>query len=201
MNDLPRTRAIQPVAAIGQDRRDELRARLSCPPGEKLVLVAFGGFDKDLSAEHWPPTANVRWLIPQSWPITRDDMSAMEPLGLPFTDLLRSVDAVLTKPGYGTFTEAACNGTAVIYIRRDDWPEQDCLIDWLKINARSLEIGEETLMSGVWHCQLDEMWRQPAVSLPRPEGPQKQPSSSLAYLTNPATTHPPQLEHLRNTTD
>jgi hypothetical protein len=46
-------------------------------------------------------------------------------------DLLRSVDAVIAKPGYGTFAEAACNATPLLYVRRQEWPEQDCLIEWL----------------------------------------------------------------------
>jgi hypothetical protein len=170
MADLPRVRAIAPVAAVGHDRRDTLHTQLACPPDEKLVLVAFGGFDTNLGAEHWPCTGGVHWLIPESWPIRRDDMTALETLGLPFTDLLRSVDAVLTKPGYGTFTEAACNGTPVLYLRRENWPEQECLIDWLKMNARCLEISEQVLMSGGWHEALDELWQQAARPLPRPEG-------------------------------
>ena len=131
MPALPKQRTIAPVAALGHDRRGELRAKLTCPPNEKLVLIAFGGFDKDLGAEHWPENSGVRWLIPASWPITRPDMTPIEPLGLPVIDLLRSVDAVLTKPGYGTFVEAACAGIPVLYLRRPDWPEQDALIDWL----------------------------------------------------------------------
>ena len=170
MSDLSRTRAIAPVAAIGHDQRDALLAQLSCPPGIKLVLVAFGGFAKDLSAEHWPRMEGVHYLVPQSWLISRDDMTATEPLGLHFTDLLRSVDAVLTKPGYGTFTEAACNGTAVIFMRRNDWPEQDCLIDWLMLNARCLEITETALISGRWLESLGDLWEQAAPPLPRNEG-------------------------------
>lgn len=64
-------------------------------------------------------------------------------------DLLRSVDAIVTKPGYGTFAEAACNGTAVLYQRRDDgWPEQDCLIDWLQAHARCAEVTAGDLLAG-----------------------------------------------------
>ena len=170
MSDLARTRSIAPVAAIGHDRRDALLAQLSCPPGKKLVLVAFGGFTKDLSAERWPRMEGVHYLVPQSWAISRDDMTATEPLDLPFTDLLRSVDAVLTKPGYGTFTEAACNGTAVVFMRRDDWPEQDCLIEWLTLNARCLEISEAALMSGDWSAALDELWQQSLPARPRLDG-------------------------------
>ena len=170
MTALNHRRAIAPVAALGQNRRVELRTQLACAPDEKLVLIAFGGFDKDLGAEHWPYSAGIRWLIPASWPITRADMIAIETLGFPITDLLCSVDAVFTKPGYGTFTEAACNGTPVLYMRREDWPEQDCLIDWLKINARCGEISENTLKTGNQHAALDTLWQQPTPPIPRPDG-------------------------------
>ena len=170
MPALPRQRAVAPVATLGHDRRNELRAKLACPPNEKLVLIAFGGFDKDLGAESWPQNPGIRWLIPQSWPITRADMTALEPLGLPIIDLLRSVDAVLTKPGYGTFTEATCNGTPVLYVRRDNWPEQDCLLDWLQQNARCVEVSETTLKSGDFRPALTDLWKQPVPPTPRPDG-------------------------------
>jgi len=170
MPDLPRQRAIAPVSVIGNDRRSLLRERLACSPQEKLVLIAFGGFDKDLALEHWPQRKNLRWLIPQSWPVRRADMSAFEPLELPFTDLLRSVDAVLTKPGYGTFTEAACNGVPVLYLRRVNWPEQDCLIAWLQENACCAEISDAALASGQLGDALNALWQQVAVAPPIPVG-------------------------------
>ena len=71
------------------------------------MLVAYGGFDCDLQAARWPQTPGLCWLIPQAWGLQRADMRSIESCGLPFTDLLASVDAVLTKPGYGTFT-ATC---------------------------------------------------------------------------------------------
>ena len=163
MPDLPRRKAIAPVSACGTERRALLSERLNTAPTEKRVLIAFGGFDKDLALESWPQREGLRWLIPQSWLVRRADMNAFEPLGLHFTDLLCSVDAVLTKPGYGTFTEAACNGIPVLYIRRDDWPEQDCLIDWLQRNACCAEISESELASGRLHEALEKLWQQPAV--------------------------------------
>ena len=173
MTDLPRARAIAPVAALGKDFRVTLRERLGCLPDEKLVLIAFGGIDNPLPVEGWPRTENLRWLIPQSWPVVREDMTAFEPIGLNFTDLLRSVDAVLTKPGYGTFTEAACNGTPILYVRRDDWPEQECLIDWLKSNARSRETGTADLASGRLQSALDDLWQQRTPPAPAPAGAQE----------------------------
>ncbi len=168
MADLPHRRVIAPVAALG--RRVALHERIGCAPDDKIVLVAFGGFDTDLAPARWPRRTGLRWLVPQSWATTRDDMSAFEPLGLPFADLLRSVDAVLTKPGYGTFTEAACNGTPVLYLRRDDWPEQDCLIDWLERNGRCAALGRDELASERLPAALAALWRQPAPPRPKPDG-------------------------------
>ena len=170
MTGLRQTRAIAPVAALGINRRTELNDRLSCPESERLVLVAFGGIDMSLQVEHWPVTPGVRWLIPQSWLVRRDDMSPFEPLGMNFTDLLCSVDAVLTKPGYGTFTEAACNGTPVLYLRREDWPEQDCLIEWLHRHSCCAELSEAELVTGQFNECLDALLGRPRPPTPEPEG-------------------------------
>jgi len=171
MPELSRVHAISPVAALGQDCRAALRARLACSPAEKLVLIAFGGIDQQLPVERWPHHPQLRWLIPASWKLARPDITAFDPLALPFADLLRGVDAVLTKPGYGTFTEAACNGTPVLYVRRSDgWPEQDDLIDWLKRNARCSEIDADALLSARLPEALADLWRQSAPPLPHPAG-------------------------------
>ena len=170
MADFPRRQTVAPVAAAGQDRRAELRERLGVAPDTKLALVAFGGFDKGLGAEQWPPTPGLHWLIPETWQICREDMAATEPLGIPFPDLLCSVDVVLTKPGYGTFVEAACNGTAVLYLRRDNWPEQDCLIEWLQENAHCREVNETELASGDLSGLLDTLWQRARPPLPLARG-------------------------------
>lgn len=182
MPDLSNTRPIAPVAALGHDRRDELLARLDAAPEESIVLIAFGGFDKNLNAAGWSILPGVRWLVPENWGVARGDMVALESLRMNFSDLLRSVDAVVTKPGYGTFTEAACSGIPVLYVRRDDWPEQDCLIEWLEKNARCAEIGEAELMSGTMQPALEQLWQQPRPALPRPDGVSEAAELIAAYF-------------------
>jgi hypothetical protein len=151
MSALDSVATIGPIASLGSKRRDELRQKLGAgetAPGVRIVIVALGGIPSRLPVEHWPMLPNTHWLVPDAWKVQRADMHAFEPLGWPFVDLLRSVDAVITKPGYGTFTEAACNGAAVIYQRRNDWPEQDCLIDWLHAHACCAEVTAAELASG-----------------------------------------------------
>ena len=80
---------------------------------------------------------------------------------MPFTDLLASVDAIVTKPGYGTFVEAATAGTPVLYLQRDLWPEQDVLIEWLQQEVRCEEISAEEFSSGQLAGKLDRLWSLP----------------------------------------
>ena len=170
MPELPNTQSVAPVATLGTQRRAELHKTLGCGDKVKTVLIAFGGINQDLNTQSWPCMPGIHWLIPQRWAIDRPDMTALEPLGFEFTDLLASVDTVLTKPGYGTFAEAACNGTPVLYQRRDDWPEQEPLIDWLKQNARCREVSATEMASGHLCDSLRALWQQDSPILPAPQG-------------------------------
>ena len=157
MHELSNLDAVGPIATIGQHHDLGLN-------GNKAVLIAMGGIDHRLPVENWPRLPGIRWLVAADWQCTHPDAIAFESFGLGFTDLLCSVDAIITKPGYGTFTEAACNGTPVLYRKRDDWPEQDCLIDWLRRNAACREIPAACLVHGALADSLHALWQQP----PRP---------------------------------
>ena len=182
MADLARRRCIGPVADIGADRRQVLHQQLACDPDERLVLIAFGGIDTQLPVAEWPQPTGVRWLVPQGWRLRQANTSDFEPLELPMIDLLCSVDAVIAKPGYGTFAEAACNGTPLLYVRRQEWPEQDCLIEWLHAHACCAEIGETELRAGHLQATLADLWQRPRPRPPRPTGVDEAATALLPWL-------------------
>ncbi|MDR2507224.1 MAG: hypothetical protein LBD67_04420 [Candidatus Accumulibacter sp.] len=190
MKRLTRARSVAPVAILGEDRRAELKERLRCGNNGKIILIAFGGIEKRLPAARWPLSPERRWIIPQSWNIERPDMTPFETLGWNFTDLLRSVDAVLTKPGYGTFAESACNGTATLFLKRNDWPEQKPLIDWLKANARCQEIAPDALREGKFDETLTALWSQTPPRPPRPSGI-REITEQLLCLLDPSAEKTP----------
>ena len=163
MPDFAHILDIAPIAARGIRRPLPLN-------GDKAVLVAMGGIAHRLPVETWPRIPGIRWLVPEDWQCSHPDAIARETLGLTFTDLLASVDAVITKPGYGTFTEAVCNGTPVLYQRREDWPEQECLIDWLTQHGQCAEIGAEELLRGEVAQPLNGLWQQPRPAQPPMDG-------------------------------
>lgn len=170
MPDLPQGRPVDPVARLGTRQDGLLRQVLGVGQGTRLVLAALGGIATRLPAQTWPAQPDLHWLVPAAWGVARPDMSAFEPLGWDFADLLASVDAVVGKPGYGTFAEAACNGTPMLYARRPDWPEQEALIPWLQAHAVCREVEESALQAGDLGADLAALWQQPVPPRPQHRG-------------------------------
>ncbi|MDP2881833.1 MAG: hypothetical protein Q8N89_09650 [Azonexus sp.] len=163
MDALDNVQTVGPIAALGTRRNLGLS-------GDKTILITMGGIAHRLPVENWPRQPGIRWLVPAAWHCRHPDAITSESFGLNFTDLLCSVDAVITKPGYGTFTEAACNGTPVIYQRRENWPEQDCLIDWLNENGRCFELGAAALECGQLAAALESVLGRSPSSIPETDG-------------------------------
>lgn len=183
MPDLANTRAIGPVATLGRDRRAELAGRLGLAAGERLGLIALGGLALRLPMECWPLLPGWRWLAPAAWGVERSAVHSQAAVAdLPFVDLLRSCDVLLTKPGYGSFTEAACNGVPVLYLQRDDWPETPWLVDWLETHGRATAIDRTRLESGELAGPLAELLSRPRLPAPRPWGVAEAAACLCAFL-------------------
>ncbi len=170
MPDFRNVLEIQPIAQLGRRQRGRIELQCGLKGRERLVLVAMGGIDYQLSMEHWPHLSGVHWLIPQAWHVGREDMVGFESLGMSFSDVLASADAVLTKPGYGTFAEAACAGVPVLYVSRGDWPEQPYLVEWLQEFGVCREVTNEQLISGNLSEALQQLWEQPLPEAPIASG-------------------------------
>jgi len=181
MPDLPRGMWAGPVASLGRPRRDELRARLRAAPGERFVLIAFGGIDTRLPLERWRFDDGLRWLVPGAWGVTHARVGSIETLDWSFSDLLASVDAVIGKPGYGTFVETACQGTPMLYAARPGWPEQEPLVHWLRAHGCALEVSAAALHSGDLAGTLQALWRQPAKAPVQPTGADEVAALLAAY--------------------
>lgn len=170
MADLPNGREIGLIARLGRNRRAEIDARLGLKTGDKLVLIAMGGVAFRLPLESWPRIPGVRWVVQSSWRVNHPDVVELEALGMDFTDLLASCDALLTKPGYGSFAEAACNGVPVLYLDRKDWPEAQFLVAWLKQYGGCLEVEREALEQGEIIRLWEALLAKPKKPLVEPDG-------------------------------
>lgn len=161
---------IGPIAQMGRSRRKEIFGRLKVNSETRLVLISLGGMELRPLVEKWPRQPGVHVMAPASWEADHPDISASEMLDIPFIDLLASCDALIAKPGYGSFVEAACTGIPVLYLPRYDWPEAQYLVTWLQSHGRCLALEKSHFMAGDIKGALDELWSTTAPIRPEPTG-------------------------------
>lgn len=165
MPSLSRIIEIGPVGSRGKARSGHLRATLGVGPETRLGLVAFGGIDHGLALDDWPQLPGWLWLSSLDLPPGRQDFRRWEEGGLGFSDTFASVDVVVTKPGYGTFVEAALSRIPVLFVRRPDWPESPHLDNWLMAHARALPVEVESLLGQGLASQLQMLFSLPDPGL------------------------------------
>ncbi len=170
MADVQQQHDIAPIARVGQRDRARVARLLDLEASERWVLLAMGGMPLRLPVERWPQHPGLKWLVPGDWQLERDDVRGVDAAELHFSDLLASVDAVVTKPGYGTFVEAAACGIPIVYLQRDDWPETPRFAAWLALHARAEALARERLMTGDFVDVLHRLSQAPAPAAPRADG-------------------------------
>ncbi len=182
MPGLANLRRIGPIARRGEDRRAELRRRLGLAADARLVLLSLGGvptsprraaprglaprggrpkayrggrqFSVDVAL--WPRLEGMHVLAAMTLQGTHPDVTDAETLRLSHIDLLASCDAVVTKPGYGTVTEAAINGVPMLFVSRDGWPEEPQ--------------PHAALIDGDFSGPLESLLHRPRTEPPHPAG-------------------------------
>lgn len=157
---MPHVQEMGPVAQPRTNRRSYINQKLGLKAQHKLVLVSMGGIAMQLPVESWPTLPNVLWVIPDGWQTGREDCLPLGSLGVDFSDVLASCDVLLTKPGYGSFVEAACAGVPVLYVKREAWPEQEVLIAWLEQHGVCAELGPTQLQTGEFREKLLQLLQQ-----------------------------------------
>lgn len=168
MPQLSNRRVIGPICQRGRSRRAWFDERFGLRPDERLVMVSLGGMELRPPVEQWPVFPGVRLLVPATWCSSHPDTVDFETLGLPYVDALWSCDALICKPGYGSFVEAACAGVPVLYLERPDWPEASYLVDWLETAGRCALLTQENWLAGGFLAGLVQLWRE---ELPLPVAP------------------------------
>ena len=165
MTDFP-TVDVGPVARRGTGRRAVLAERLGLGADDRVVLVSLGGIATDLKLAAWPTVPGVHFVVAGLPVPPRADMTALPALNLSHLDCLASVDAVVTKPGYGTIVEAACHAIPALYVRRGSWPEEPYLLAWFDAHGTARELSRAALARGELAPALAALWgmaRRPAV--------------------------------------
>ncbi len=153
---LPNSKVIQPLVTTGKNLRSCLLDELALEQKDNtvLVLLALGGIDSQISLENWPDYNNVHIIVQDRAGVFDESLKfrgkkwlhSIQDTSLSFTDIVQSVDVLITKPGYGLFAEAAFGRKPVFYVGRPDWPEEKYLLQWLKGYVNMIEISKNEVV-------------------------------------------------------
>jgi L-arabinokinase len=154
---MPQVRDIPFVARRSRRDPKEVRAALGIPQGARVVLTSFGGYGVEgLDRQVIQSLPGYHVLLPGMI-----DEANMYASGFRYEDLVRAVDVVLTKPGYGIISECLANDTALMYTSRGDFREYQVLVDAMPGFLRCAFIDHDDLFAGRWAFHLDALLAQP----------------------------------------
>jgi L-arabinokinase len=168
MNSFPRREDIPLVAAAGRSRRKEIARITGCDPGRKWVLLSF-------STLEWGAEALARvgeiedcaffTVLPLRW--ESPNLHALERERVPFSDVVASVDAVVSKPGFGILSDCVVNRKPLVYAERSDFREYPVLEEAVGRYLRNVHIPAAELYRGNLRPFLDRLERsaEPAERL------------------------------------
>jgi L-arabinokinase len=162
-----------------RSKRDgrEVRAALGLPDGLPLALVSFGGFGVqglDLAALARTEGFGIvmsgttivdgrplgdRGITGALIPL---DETAMYARGYRYEDVVRAVDVVVSKPGYGIIAECAANEAAILYTSRGRFAEYVVLVEGMPRYLRSRFIDRAAFLTGEWSGPLASLVAQPS---------------------------------------
>lgn len=183
MRWLANGRDIGPIAQ--PHRRDPMRLRqqVQRPADERLVLMQFGGTGRLTLGGGPRLLEGVHLLSPDPDAAAgRSDLTVIDADGPSVLEVLASCDALITKPGYGTFAEAACSGIPVLSVERPDWPESRWLVDWLAQQLPMREVSAAAFASGGARDALAELLREGPAAPVEPTGVAEAADLLLPFL-------------------
>ena len=169
MNAFPRKEDIPVVAHAGRKRRTEIASLAGCSPECRWVLLSFTTLEWDAAAlDKVEELADYQFftVLPLQW--KRKNIFAIHRDQVAFSDVVASVDCVLSKPGFGIISECAVNRKPLIYADRSDFLEYPVLESAIKKYLKNLHIPVDMLYRGELRAALEAVWggKEPAFSAP-----------------------------------
>ena len=146
-----------------RSRRDpvEVRQAFGLPVDQRLALVSFGGYGVEgldidtlsrlegygiVMSGATPMGALTLQDVGRLGSLIPVDEPAMYARGYRYEDIVRAVDVVVTKPGYGIIAECAANDSAILYTSRGHFAEYDVLVAGMPRYLRAAYIGHDDLV-------------------------------------------------------
>lgn len=150
------------LARPGAPDRDRLAVLSGADPTKKWILLSFTTLEWDDAALHRVTQLEDYAFFtvrPLEWDAS--NIFAIDREAFLVADLFATVDAVLTKPGFGALSECVANQRPMIYVEREQFREYPVLEAALKTYLTHVHIPSEKLYAGDLAAALNAVWTAP----------------------------------------
>lgn len=163
MDMFPARQEIPWVARASSLTKAQARASFGLPPSAKIVLLSFGGLGLErLSGDQFIRSGNFYFVTTGNRQLEEDNFHVLAESQKHYEDLVRAVDVIATKPGYGIVADALAHKVPVLYTDRGEFPEYPRLVQALQDCATAEYIPQSALLSGNVVPYLDALLSTPA---------------------------------------
>jgi hypothetical protein len=163
----PRQQAIPWIARESSLSKAQARRHFDLPESATIVLLSFGGLGLGRvpltelveQREFFFVTTGVNRNLDGNLLVLPDTQSQYE-------DLVRAVDVIVTKPGYGIVADVLAHRVPMLYTDRGKFPEYPHLVQALNDYATADFIPQDELLTGNLAVHLQRLLRK-APNWPR----------------------------------
>jgi L-arabinokinase len=171
MPAFPRVEDIPLVASPGNSRRGEIASLAGCDSDSKWALLSFTTLD--LGAETLQNIGRIRgWefftVLPLQW--RGRNVRPLDGARIPFSDIVASMDVVVSKPGFGILSDCVVNRKPLVYAERRDFLEYPVLEEAVRKYLRHVHIPAAELYRGELGDSLEKIWDAPEPREALPHG-------------------------------
>jgi len=149
MSVFPNRQAIPWVTRVSRLTKEQARRDFNLPPSATIILLSFGGMG--LSSLPWDRFKGLKdffFVATGATAVSQGNLLALSDAQQRYEDLLRGVDAIITKPGYGIVADVISHHVPVLYTDRGEFPEYPRLVEALQDCATAKYIPQSELLAG-----------------------------------------------------
>ena len=145
----PRRQAVPWITRVSALNRRRAREAFGLPQSGTVVLLSFGGIGlDDLPWRALNETTDFFFVTTAAAGESRGNLLILAGAQRHYEDLLRAVDVIITKPGYGIVADILAHRLPVLYTERGEFPEYPFLVQALSDLATAEFIPQDELLSG-----------------------------------------------------
>ncbi len=149
MSMFPKHRPIPWITRASSLTKQEARAKFHLPQTANIVLVSFGGLGLNrLPLQQLQRLTEFFFVATGDSHLCGGNLVVLPDAQSQYEDLVRAVDMVVTKPGYGIVADVIAHRLPILYTDRGDFSEYSRLVEAMSDCATAEYIPQSELLSG-----------------------------------------------------